>query len=264
MLFFKEPKIKRIARHLQSQLAELHHARRTAKLIVEARIEAKKGVTSEADEGSKTSSWFRKKEDFSWASVSNDGIPKYQLENAIDQTKHYKDLLDKADNIIEELNKTPPDYKRIKALADAIRDKSIRVPCVMGSFDIDIQIGYFTGGHLILDLFIGIVGLIYAPMIGLAGLCLSPFYLAGKSEYCGSPTFFLDTMQYFGDSLLKILCCAIVPLAMLRSKYETDSYNVFKGELRRGIDSIISLANEEMHDEASSSNELNNDLQRID
>lgn len=243
-MFFNEPKIKRIARNLQSQLAALHQDRWAHWLVVAANT----GIRSpEIDlETIQTPSWFRAKEDFSWQFlIDEEGNPRYEFQNDAVQTKYYNELLTHATTIVEELDKTNPDYASIINTINVIKGHSTRAPSIVGGLPIEIKIGNFTGGNLLVDLFSGIGGLVYAPVMGLASVLISPFYYADKSQYCGSPDFFLDTAIYFCDSLCKVLSSILFPLAMLRSKYETDSYNPLKGELMRSLDSIVALAERE-------------------
>ncbi|WP_019216130.1 hypothetical protein [Legionella tunisiensis] len=242
MFFFKEPKVKRIARHLQAQLAA-YHQDRWAHLLVVAEKTGMRSRELDLQTPIETPSWFRARKDFSWRiSIGNTNIARLEFENASKQERHYQELLKQAEAIVTELNQSQPNYVTVIQLVRAIKSQSARVPSIRGGDEIEIKIGNFSGGNLFVDFFSGIGGLVYAPLMGLASVLASSFYYDEKSKYCGSPDFFLDTANYFCDSLCKVISSVLFPLAMLRSKYETDSYNPVKGELMRSLDSIVFLA----------------------
>ena len=257
MFFSNEDKIKRIAKRLQTQLAEYHQDRwanffnQVAKL---ARIDMNSAVNSmtpyrcDPTRILNIPPWFRPKEDFYWpmdfdalGNTSSDFT--FACDNAFQQMVHYKTLLDLADNLVKALEVRNPKSSEIIGLVNRIKDSYVNVPSIINGDNILINIGYFTGGNLLVDFMSGIGGLVYAPALMLAGLLLAPSYYWGESLYCGSPLYFLDVVKYFCDSLCKVISSLIFPLAILRSKYETDSYNPCKGELMRSLDAIVALVN---------------------
>ena len=186
MSFFNEPKIKRIARNLHSNLEGYYQARYAESLA--------NSEHSENIDSVKVNSWFRKKADFSWRMNLDDPFavdsdPELKLENSVGQTNHYKFLLDSAQYIINELNADMPNYDTIILMANQIKSKSTIVPSSIGIDSIDLKMTYFSGGNLFTNFFSGVGGLLGAPIMGLASLVLIPAYLTNYSEYCGGPNF---------------------------------------------------------------------------
>lgn len=258
MHFFNEPKITRIARHLHNQFASLHQSRRAEFLSSVKNNDAFLLTLREQDplrilasEQSNTPALFRSKEYFSWILPMSDDreSPNLKFMNGHLQTVFCEHLTNTSNQILEELNKPAPNYDSITQLIRVIRESSCKVPSVVGGETIHLKVGRvgsYSGMNLIFDLFAGIGGLIYAPIAALAALFLIPFYRNGQSLYCGSPQFFLDTARYFCDSLCKVICAVFFPLAIIRSKLTTDSFNPLKGEIVRCLDSIEALAKHEM------------------
>lgn len=101
---------------------------------------------------------------------------------------------------------------------------------------------YFAGGNIVLDLFGGVIETVGALLALTAGLIwMVPALLTG-SPYFATPTFILDTMIWLVSSVTRVIAAVVFPVAMLYSKYTTDSYNVFKGKTRRMFDSLKALA----------------------
>ena len=268
MFFSSEPKINRIAKHLHLELQSYYQTSRAYNLTVISETYDAYGHTFISDkardlknasimEKINTPSWCREKEDFSWwisPSWAREYDPRHNPElvtrTAEDMYTYFKDLLNTADAIVSELNAASPNYKNIIDLAKLIKNKTTAELDTQTEKNVFKLIATsYPDGNLQLDFLKGIFGLIYATALCLTSLLFIPFYLDGSSKYCGGPTFFLDTAQYFCDSL----CNIITPIAMLRSKYETDSYDVRKGKLLRSLDGLISLAEESQQAEKTNS-----------
>ncbi|KTD21943.1 Uncharacterised protein [Legionella lansingensis] len=249
-MFFKQPKIKRITMHLESVLEELCRERWTHYLNVvpsadSIRYNHHLATDIDKEKLFATPGIWRSKEHFSWRMDEpfSNGHPIWVEINAAGQYWYYSGLLKQARFIVAELNNPSPDYQKIIKAAKDIKGRTLTVPSVISADPITIGVGFIMGGNLLVNFFRGLVGLVHAPMMLLVGAFCSITYWCSFSEYCGSPAFFFDTLQYFCDSLWQVLSSVVFPLAMLYSKYMTDSYNVFtKGDVQRVVDGITSLA----------------------
>jgi hypothetical protein len=261
IMFFTLPNIQRISMHLESTLAEICTNRwaRYLTLVPDSNFEQPSHLEAEIDNNKifNTLALFRGKEHFSWLLPELDHVdPFYSLENARLQYQYYGRLLQKARNIKQELQKPLPNYQDIINMAKYIQDHTERVPGIIGGGSIELYVGLDMGGNLFIDFFAGFGGIVYAPVMALVGVVCAIPYCLSYSEYCGSPTFFLDTALYFCDSVFQCTRSVIFPLGMLYSAYMTDSYNPFtKGDVQRSLEGIISLASKELANSISSQEE---------
>ena len=100
---------------------------------------------------------------------------------------------------------------------------------------------YYAGGNIVFDLLGGsleIIGASLALAVGL--LWMVPAWMSG-SQYFATPSFILDTLVWLTCSISRVFAAIVFPVAMLYSKYTTDSFNVFKGKNRRMVDSLTAL-----------------------
>jgi hypothetical protein len=250
-IFFKRPKINRIASYLESTLAEVCRERWTNYLgvvpsnysIIYKNHLKDAGINS--SELIDTFSLFRPKDHFSWSLVpsSFDAELNFLIANAEKQYIFYSELVKKAREINAQLSLEKPNYKVILQLANEIKTASTKVPSVVGGEQITLNIDWSVGGNLVIDFFSGVVGLIHAPIMALVGILCIPANAFSYSEYCGSPQFFWDTALYFSTSVCQIISSVLYPLSMLYSKYTTDSFNIFtKGDAERAVEGLIALA----------------------
>jgi len=89
-------------------------------------------------------------------------------------------------------------------------------------------------------------------------IATSPFYflalLASQPEYS------YVAIQLLLEETARLISTIIFPIAILYSKYKTDSYNVFKGDLSRMLDSTIALTEIEMNKQDASTPVVKYDL----
>ncbi|KTD17014.1 hypothetical protein [Legionella jordanis] len=247
IMFFEQPQINRVAHHLEATLAELCQGSWTyylRKSQSASQIHYQNHLEKEIDLEKifNTPEIFRAREHFSLEPSFDDEVPAFALLNGSGRYVYYSALLEEARKIRDELRKQDPDYNSIINCARAIKESCADITDVTGG-KIHMQVDRMMGGNLVVDLFMGVIGLVCTPVKMLAGLVCAIPYCLSFSEYCGGPQFFLDTALELLDSVGKILFSLAFPLAMLKSAYNTGSFNpLTKGEVQRSIDTIIRLA----------------------
>jgi hypothetical protein len=81
-------------------------------------------------------------------------------------------------------------------------------------------------------------------------IATSPFYFLAL--LATQPRYSYVAIQLLLEGTARLISTIIFPIAILYSKYKTDSYNVFKGDLSRMLDSTIALTEIEMNKQNAS------------
>lgn len=179
-------------------------------------------------------SWFsRSKENFSWSPLV-DGIVGHSsrsevILNATPNLDRNNRIAALVMNIENAFNNEAPNFLEIKTnLAEL---KTILV--------------FEERNNIFIELFLALAGIVAAPIALIIGLIwLVPAYFLSL-PYMGKPQFFLDTLQWFGDSLINVVSCLLFPIAMIQAYNTSGSMNVLKGECTRIVETLLSRVESE-------------------
>lgn len=156
-MFFSQPKIKRIALHLESTLSEICRSSWAFYLTTVPSAESIEYADHldenlDLDKIFETPSLYRGKEHFPWIIVPDDGLNReYERINACMQYQFYSQLLKDAQAINKELDEVSPDYKSIIRLAKHINRSTVDIPSINSDETISFSVDATFGGNLFTD-----------------------------------------------------------------------------------------------------------------
>jgi len=160
-----------------------------------------------------------------------------EIQNHCTQVGYYRHLRELADNL-----KETNDPKKVVSLVLQLRNHKAVAPSVLAEGTAPSPITLSIDNETVIhDFFFGIVGV----LSGCGALALGLLFAVPSmcmGSYLGSLQFLLDATAYILTSLAKAVAAAAFPLAMLHSKYTTNSFNIFKSKNARILDSIQELA----------------------
>ncbi len=178
---------------------------------------------------------------------------KFSYFNIVKQLEHDRILLSMAKEITSQLNASKPDYSYINILADKIRNKETIIPSPDYGVDNSFKMSYVSGSGIFFDLFIEPYWVLFYTITMLVSLVATPsvsHYGFGTFIYENKSSFRTDLLSELTESICRFIRAVIFPLAIIYSKINTDSINVFKGELARATDSLIELTDQLQHQTA--------------
>jgi hypothetical protein len=186
------------------------------------------------------------KEYFSWNSFNFLENPE-NLRERIANSKKQVDFYCRAKYLARDLQKAQVMEADLN-LARELRTMKESVPSVGARGDVTVAID--NQENIFGDLCMGLVGgLAACGALALGILWALPALCTGT--YFGSVRFLLDATAYLLTSLAKLVASAVFPLALVYSKYTTNSFNIFKSKNARILDSIVALHEEQpVHERA--------------
>lgn len=195
----------------------------------------------------KPSLWHQEKDRFSWdILLPSYGNSLYSAKNARGKFEFYYHLVLTTSSLLEKLKANNP--ADVHEVTKHIRNHKQSVPSV-NSMDhtIQLQIGFFTGGNIISDIFGAVFGILAAvTLAALSVLYMVYAYILWKpTGYFGTCRFLFDMCKAVVGYALQLVSSVAFPISMIESKYSTGSINLFKGRAMRALDSIDAAAQEE-------------------
>ncbi len=158
--------------------------------------------------------------------------------------------------ICTELAKKSPDFAEVLRQANRMKHMTKTLPSTANGSNQRLQLDYFTGGNILSNLIWGLfTTFINSIKLMVSILCIIPYYFTQAELFClGSASELLSTVNEITNSLGRLIGSLIFPIGIMYSQYKTGSCNVFKGEVLRSIDSIISYsaAQQELPEESNS------------
>lgn len=199
-------------------------------------------------------SWFsHAREHFSWKPLADFINPSTIDARGFMHTGHALAEVNQraalAIKIEEALNTVHPDLAVVKALLE------------------EIQASHTVNENYLVQLVLSIGGVVASPVALLMGLVWAIPALIVGSPYFGKPAFFIDTFQWFAESLVNTLQLIIVPLGMVNAYNRSGSMDINQSEFNRITETLLSrmsdapmLTEQATHEEASERAQIANGI----
>ncbi|MDF1827449.1 MAG: hypothetical protein P1U39_04140 [Legionellaceae bacterium] len=199
-------------------------------------------------------SWFsHAREHFSWKPLADFINPSTIDARGFMRTGHELAAVNQraalAIKIEEALHTKHPDLAEVKALLK------------------QIQASYTVNENYLVQLVLSIGGVVASPVALLMGLVWAIPALIVGSPYFGKPAFFIDTFQWFAESLVNTLQLIIVPLGMVNAYNRSGSMDINQSEFNRIAETLLSrmsdapmLTEHATHEEASERAQIANGI----